>query len=156
MSIARSVEAFLKEHDVDYELIRHPRSVSSMHTAEAAHVPGSQLAKSVLLEDDSGYLMAVIPSTHRVDLGKLHHQLQRRIGLAVESEGAEVFPDCDPGAIPAIGAAYRVQTIIEDSLLQQPDVYFEAGDHEALVHMSGSTFGLMRAGVPHGQFARHA
>jgi Ala-tRNA(Pro) deacylase len=155
MSIARSVESFLKDHHVDYELVHHPRSVTSMHTASAAHVPGMQLAKSVLLEDEDGYLMAVIPSTHRVDLGKLHHQLQRRIGLAIEHEVAELFPDCDPGAIPAIGEAYHVETIIDDALLAQPDVYFEAGDHEALVHMSGADFGVMMTGVPHGQFTHH-
>lgn len=156
MSIARSVEQFLKDHDVDYELVRHPRSVTSMRTAEAAHVPGGQLAKSVLLEDEAGYLVAVIPATHRVDLGKLHRQLNRRIGLAVEREVTELFPDCDPGAIPAIGAAYRVETIVDDSLLAQPEVYFEAGDHEALVHLSGTEFRVMMAGAPHGQFTQPA
>jgi Ala-tRNA(Pro) deacylase len=156
MAIAHSIETFLRQHDIDYELVSHPRSVSSSHTAELAHVPGAQLAKSVLLEDESGYLMAVIPSTHRVDLGKLHHQLQRRVGLAIEREVTEIFSDCDPGAIPAIGPAYHVATIVDDTLLQQPDIYFEAGDHEALVHVSGQTFGALMAGVPHAQFAHHA
>jgi len=156
MAIARTIQEFLASHDVDYELVEHPRSVTSMRTAQAAHIPGERLAKSVLLEDDTGYLMAVIPSTHRVDLGKLHLQLKRRVGLAVENEVAELFGDCDRGAIPAIGAAYRVEAIVDDSLLQQPDVYFEAGDHEALVHMSGKEFSLLMAGLRHGGFTRHA
>lgn len=152
MTIARSVEEFLADHHVDYELVNHPRAVTAMRAAEAAHVPGDRLAKSVLLEDDAGYLIAVIPATHRVDLGKLHRQLKRRVGLAIEREVATLFPDCDPGAIPATGAAYRVDTIVDDSLLEQPDVYFESGDHEALVHLSGPAFGSMMAGVPHGRF----
>lgn len=152
MSIARSVEQFLKDHDVDYELVRHPRSMTSMRTAEAAHVPGGQLAKSVLLEDEAGYLVAVIPATHRVDLGKLHRQLNRRIGLAVEREVTELFPDCDPGAIPAIGAAYRVETIVDDSLLAQPEVYFEAGDHEELIRVKGEQFLSLLREARHGQF----
>jgi Ala-tRNA(Pro) deacylase len=155
MPIAHTVERFLKEHDIDYELVPHPRTVTSTRTAKAAHVPGEQLAKSVLLEDESGYLVAVIPATHRVDLGRLHQQLKRRIGLAVEHEVAELFPDCDPGAIPAIGGAYHVETIVDDALLAQPDVYFEAGDHEALVHMSGAQFGAVMADVPHGRFTHH-
>ena len=65
MAIALSIETFLRQHNINYELVSHPRSVSSMRIAELAHVPGAQLAKSVLLEDESGYLMAVIPSTHR-------------------------------------------------------------------------------------------
>jgi Ala-tRNA(Pro) deacylase len=155
MPIARTIEEFLKSHGVAYEVIQHPRSVSSMRTAQVAHIPGDRLAKSVLLEDDDGYLMAIIPSTHRIDLGKLHHQLNRRVGLAIEKEVTELFSDCDPGAIPAIGAAYRVDTIVDDTLLQQPDVYFEAGDHEALVHMSGQAFSTMMADAAHGRFTHH-
>lgn len=155
MAIAAALETFLRSRHVDYEIVRHPRTLSSMRTAQAAHVPGDRLAKSVLLEDDAGYLMAVIPSTHRIDLGKLHHQLQRRVGLAIEKEVTELFPDCDPGAIPAIGAAYRVDTIIEDVLLRQPDIYFEAGDHEALVHLSGAAFTAMMADAAHGRFTHH-
>jgi Ala-tRNA(Pro) deacylase len=156
MTIARSVETYLKSHAIHYELVNHSRTLSAMSTARVAHVPGHQLAKSVLLEDESGYLMAVIPSTHRIDLGKLHHQLNRLLGLAIEREVTTLFSDCDPGAIPAIGSAYRIETIIDDSLLAQPEVYFEAGDHEALVHMSGRAFGALMAGVPHGQFSHQA
>jgi Ala-tRNA(Pro) deacylase len=155
MAIAHAVEQYLDSHDVDYELVAHPRAVTSMQTAQVAHVPGDQLAKSVLLEDERGYLVAVIPSTHRLDLGKLHHQLDRRVGLAIEHEVSHLFRDCDPGAIPPIGAAYHVGVIIDETLLGQPDVYFEAGDHEALVHMTGQAFGAMMAGVPHGRFTHH-
>jgi len=155
MALARSVEEFLRQHHVDYQVVNHPRTVSSMRTAQAAHIPGERLAKSVLLEDEIDYLMVVIPSTHRVDLGKLHQQLHRQVGLAVEDEVVALFPDCDPGAIPAIGAAYRVETIVDDSLLQQPEIYFEAGDHQALVRVSGPTFGAMMTDVQHGQIARH-
>lgn len=155
MAIASTIEEFLKSHGVAYDLIRHPRSVSSMRTAQVAHIPGDQLAKSVLLEDEDGYLLAIIPSTHRIDLGKLHHQLNRRMGLAIEKEVTELFSDCDPGAIPAIGAAYRIDTIIDESLLQQADVYFEAGDHEALVHVKGPAFGAMMTGAAHGRFTHH-
>lgn len=155
MPIARSVEQFLKEHDVDYELVKHPRTVTSMRTAEVAHVPDMQLAKSVLLEDETGYLIAVIPASHRLDLGRLRQKLRRRIGLAIEREVAKVFSDCDRGAIPAIGAPYRVDTIIDDNLLAHPDVYFEAGDHEALVHMSSEQFRLLTDAAPHGRISRH-
>lgn len=156
MAIARTIQEFLTSRDVDYELVEHPRSVTSMRTAQAAHIPGERLAKSVLLEDDTGYLMAVIPSTHHVDFGMLRRQLKRRVGLAIEEEVAELFGDCDRGAIPAIGAAYRIDAIVDDALLRQPDVYFEAGDHEALVHMSGREFGMLMTGVRHGAFTRHA
>lgn len=152
MAIASAVQEFLQTHEVPYELVHHPRAVSSMRAAEVSHVPGDQLAKSVLLEDEQGYLVAVLPSTRKLDLGKLRHQLDRMVGLAVEHEVAEIFRDCDPGAIPALARAYDVETIVDDTLLQQSEVYFEGGDHEALIHMSGRDFRTLMADAPHGRF----
>ena len=156
MALAPAVEDFLEQQSITYDVVLHPRSVSSTRIAQVAHVPGDQLAKSVLLEDEYGYLIAVIPATHRLDLGKLHRQLDRRVGLAIEREVTELFRDCDPGAIPPLGFAYNVETVVDDTLLNQPDIYFEAGDHEALVHVSGNAFAAMMAGTPHGRFTHHS
>jgi Ala-tRNA(Pro) deacylase len=155
MAIAHAVEEFLRSRAIAYEVVSHPRSVSSTRIAQVAHIPGNQLAKSVLLAAEDDYLMAVIPATHRVDLGRLHRQLNRAVGLAVEREVAELFGDCDPGAIPPLGEPYAVEVIVDDALLAQPDVYFEAGDHEALVHVSGKAFTTLMAGARHGTFTHH-
>lgn len=152
MAVARAVETFLRSHDVPYELLIHPRSVSAARTAQLSHVPGIRLAKSVLLEDESGYLIAVLPSTHRLDLGKLGSQLDRVLTLAVEREVSALFYDCDLGAVPALGKAYQVETVVDDTLLRQPEIYFEGGDHEALVHLSGRDFRALMADLPHGRF----
>lgn len=152
MAIAPAVEQFLRAHELHYDLVSHPHTVSASRTAEVSHVPGDQLAKSVLLQDESGYVVAVLPSTRRLDLGKLRHHLNRMMKIAVENEVEDLFRDCDPGAIPAIAKAYDVETIVDDTLLQQPDIYFESGDHEALVHMSGRDFRALMADLPHGRF----
>ncbi|MFQ6021963.1 MAG: aminoacyl-tRNA deacylase [Acidiferrobacterales bacterium] len=155
MAIARSLKDFMKKHHVAYNVIPHPRTLSSMQTAAAAHVPGDRLAKSVVLEDEDGYMVAVLPSTHRLDLGKLHHQFSRKLGLATENELRELFKDCELGAIPPVGAAYGFDTIIDDSLTDQPDIYFEAGDHEELVHVSGEQFKQLMTGSRYGHFSHH-
>lgn len=69
--------------------------------------PHASVAKD-RLEDDKGYLMAVLPATHKVDLGVVRHQLKRELGLATESELADLFKDCEPGAIPPLGKAYGI------------------------------------------------
>jgi len=71
MSIAATVQTRLSQAGVQYEIIEHPRTSNSTHTAEAAHVPGASLAKSVVLEDGEKYLLAVVPDTHSVDIGAL-------------------------------------------------------------------------------------
>jgi Ala-tRNA(Pro) deacylase len=124
---------------VQYDVVTHSHSRSSMETAELAQVPGDRLAKSVVLEDEDGFLMAVLPSTH-LRLGRLSRELNRRFRLATEEDGGALFEDCEPGAIPPLGSAYGMHTIVDDSLAEQPEIYFEAGDHERLIRVSREQF----------------
>jgi Ala-tRNA(Pro) deacylase len=126
-----------------------------MHSAQAAHIPGDRLAKCVLLEDDYGFLMAVIPATHRVDLGALHRMLDRNLGLATDRVLIELFKDCEPGAVPPLGPAYGIDTILDERLLDAPDIYFEAGDHQALIHLDASEFRRLMNDVPRGRISHH-
>jgi Ala-tRNA(Pro) deacylase len=98
------------------------------------------MAKCVLVHHESGYALAVVPSTHRVELGVLQDLLDRRLGLASETEVGTLFDDCDIGAVPPIGAAYDVPVILDESLGDATDIYFEGGDHRTLVHVSGTDF----------------
>jgi Ala-tRNA(Pro) deacylase len=103
-------------------------------------VPGSRLAKSVILEDEQGYLMVVLPSTRQVNMQELHRQLNRNLVLATENELGGLFADCETGALPPIGSVYGVETVVDDAIAEQPDIFFEAGDHEQLIHVSAETF----------------
>ena len=140
MAMALTLRKFLAEHGIAYDILSHPHTSSSMNTAEAAHIPGNNLAKSVILEDEDGYLMAVIPATHHVKIGKVNHAVNRHMGLATESELETLFSDCELGAIPAIGQAYKMDTIVDENLQRCSDIYLEAGDHEDLIHIKGSSF----------------
>ena len=156
MTIATSVQDCLVREGVHYDVIAHERTRDSNHTAQAAHIPGGRVAKCVMLEDEKGYLMAVIPASHKVNLGAVHRQLNRALGLATDRELGELFKDCEPGALPPLGLAYGIDSILDQSLADAPDVYFEAGDHQALVHVSGGEFLKLMANAPRGQISHHA
>ena len=147
MTIAVSVRRYLDQEGVAYDTIVHARTRDSSHSAQAAHVPGDRLAKCVMLGDDNGYLMAVIPASHRVDLSALRHELHRDLGLATERELLELFKDCEPGAVPPLGCVYGIEMVLEQSFGDTPDAYFEGGDHESLVHVSGRDFLKLMAGA---------
>ncbi len=155
MAIAPSLQQYLAEHGVTYDVLAHAPTLSSMRTAEASHVPGDRLAKAVVLKQEAGYLLVVLPASHRLSLDDLRAWLDRRVELATEGEIETLFRDCACGAVPAIGAPYGMETIIDDSIAAQPDVYFEGGDHATLVHMTGKQFAELTAGTRHGQFSRH-
>jgi Ala-tRNA(Pro) deacylase len=108
----------------------------------------------VILEDDLGYVMVVLPSNRQVNLGELHRQLNRNLGLATESELGSLFTDCETGALPAMGPAYGLETVVDDLLAEQPDIYFEAGDHEQLIHVSAEAFQMLLGDrIQRGQFS---
>lgn len=153
MGIANTLKQFLDNHGVDYELVSHRPTPSANRTAEAAHIPGDRIAKAVLLEDSGHYLLAVLPATRRLHLGRLHHLEGEFVSLATEDEVTEVFTDCARGAVPAIGPAYGLDTLLDDSLAWQQDIYFEAGDHESLVHLRGETFQALLGAPRHGDLS---
>ena len=141
MTMAMTVQDYLQHKHAAYNVMNHPHTQCSMETAATAHIPGDSLAKSVILGDDmGGYMMAVVPSTCHVGMARLSRHTGSELHLASEQELAMLFGDCEIGAIPAVGTAYGLKTVIDKRLMRQPEVYFEAGDHEGLVHMSMSTF----------------
>ena len=155
MGMAATLQDYLESRKVAYEVIEHPRADSSLRTAEAAHIPGDQLAKSILLGDDSSYLLAVIPATHRLELDRLNQILARSLEMIDEEEIASTFADCKVGAIPVVGEAYGVDAVLDATLSHEPDVYFESGDHEHLIHMRGEDFRVLMEHVPRVQVSHH-
>ena len=155
MAIAKRLKHYLEDQNIDYDIVTHPRTMTSAETAHAAHVSGERVVKSVVIPHELGYLLAVVPSTHRIDLGSLQALAGTRLGLAAETEVGEVFDDCDLGAVPPVGAAYGVEVIVDDSLDDLSEVYFEGGDHRTLVHASGAAFQARMKDARHGSFSHH-
>jgi len=154
VAIAKRLQWFLDAAGVDYEILPHPRSAYSTQTARRSRIPLHCLAKPVLFEDEYGYVMAIVPAGRRVDIDRLGAQLHRQLELATEAEVDDLFQDCDAGAMPALGTPYEIPTVYDDALRGLSDVYFEAGDHDDVVHMSGDAFLELLSGSIHGRFSR--
>ena len=157
MSIANRLYEYLKDKGSNYTLLGHPHSGSSMETAETAQVPGDALAKGLVLKDDAGILLVVVPSDHHVELDTLNARLGRQLSFVAEAELAGVFPDCEPGAVPPIGAPYAIKTVWDpdSSLSTQDYIYFEAGDHATLVRVGADHFLELMAEADEAQFSHH-
>ena len=153
MAIAQTVSGYLQSHHVSYDVITHPYRDSSLKAAETAHVPPEKLAKAVILNDRRGFLMVVVPGNRHVSLDDLWRKLGRRLSLVAETRLAPVFRDCESGAIPPLGPAYGMETIVDNSLVGQPEVYFESGDHRGLIRVDGEEFLTLLRDATYGQFA---
>lgn len=152
MAVARTITDFLQSRHARYAVVPHLHTETSRETVQSARISADQLAKAVVLADDRGYLMAVVPSNRHVSTARLSELLGRNLELATENRIAPVFKDCDAGAIPPLGPAYGMDTIVDDSLVGQAVIYFEAGDHEQMIQVDGEVFLSLLREARHGQF----
>jgi Ala-tRNA(Pro) deacylase len=155
MAVATTLEEYLQSRGIAYDVVTHPHTKNVTLAAKAAQVPGEQVAKPVLLGDEHSYLLAVIPATHRLELDRLNQMLARSLETLPADEIQATFSDCETGAIPAIGEPYGVDVVVDPALAHQPDVYFESGDHEHLIHMRGDVFRDLMEHVPRAQVSHH-
>ena len=153
MAIAPTLQRYLAAQNIQFDVIAHEPTLSSNRTAEACRVSGDQIAKAVVLRGDSGYVLAIVPASHHIRVADLRRELGDKVEMASEPEIDRLFPDCIHGAVPPIGQCYGLALIVDEMIEAQADVYFEAGDHETLLHLGHAQFARLMAGARHGQFS---
>jgi Ala-tRNA(Pro) deacylase len=154
MTIAPILQKHL-DQTVSYDTIMHEPTMSSTRTAQACHVSGDCLAKAIVLRRNGGYMLAVLPASHHINLPDLRRQIGEEVDLADENEIKQLFPDCALGAVPPVGECYELEVIVDDSIQRPPEVYLEGGDHTTLVRMSQAQFARLMSDARHGRFSVH-
>ena len=146
---------YLDEQGVQYQLCHHPAVYTSQALAEAAHVPGQQVIKPVVVEADGQFVMCALPACYRIDLDELRRQLPAdRVRIADERTLCRLFPEVELGAEPPIGPLFGLPTVMDDSLGADDKVTFQAGTHDESVTMSMDEYcRIARPQVAH--FGRH-
>jgi Ala-tRNA(Pro) deacylase len=132
---------YLDNHHVKYITISHSPAYTAQTIAQSAHIPGKDLAKTVIVKLDDGYAMAVLPASHKVDLDYLKRGVAAKdVALADESEFESLFPDCELGAMPPFGNLYDMDVYVAEELTGDEEIAFNAGTHTELVQMAYKDF----------------
>ena len=130
------LEQFLHEQHAPYETIHHARALTAQETAASAHIRGRLLAKTVMVNIDGRLAMVVLPAARRVHFGRLREATGAHdAGLACESEFRDLFPDCEVGAMPPFGNLYGIEVYVDESLVTDDDIAFNAGTHTRVMRM---------------------
>jgi Ala-tRNA(Pro) deacylase len=152
MQCKERLEAYLREHQVPFQLQHHAQAFSAQKIAESEHIPGKMVAKTIIARADDNMISLVLPASSRADLNKVQTALgAREIRLAHEAEFAATFPDCAVGTMPPFGNLYGIPVYVEQSLTGQETIAFPVGtytdtmslryaDFERLVHPKVMTF----------------
>ncbi len=136
MAVSERLRALLQSAKVKYTAAKHPTVYTAQEIAASQHVPGRQLAKSVLVLTDRGPVLAVLPAVHLIDFKKLKALLgAKTVTLAKEADIRQRFPDIEVGAMSPFGNLYELPVVVDRALGQAPDVVFNAGTHTDTIKM---------------------
>jgi len=127
----------LDNENVKYVSIIHSQAYTAQETAQSAHIPGNELAKTVIVKVDGDMAMVVLPASEHVDLELLRGAVgAERVELATEQEFEDLFPMCEIGAMPPFGNLYDMAVYVEESLTNDQQIAFNAGSHTELLKLS--------------------
>ena len=149
MAMAKTLMAYLEQRGISYYQVEHEHTQSASESAKAANVPAHQVAKAVLLQDEAGFLVSVLPANHTLEISWVNEALDRNLKLSDEKELLNLFGDCELGAVPALCEAYGVQVVWDDQLAYTSEIFIEAGDHEHLISLEHKDFKKLMSSLPH-------
>ncbi len=135
------LKAFLDENNIKYVTIRHSSAYTAQEIAAKAHISGKEVAKTVIIKIEGKMAMAVLPASYHVDFKILQEIFGTpRVSLASEAEFKYMFPDCEVGAMPPFGNLYDMEVYVAESLTDDDEICFNAGNHTELIKMSYKDF----------------
>jgi len=135
--LVNRLKQYLDNFGIRYVTISHSMAYTAQGIAALAHVPGRQLAKTVIVKIDGRLAMAVVPASRHVNLSQLKDLIHaKNVELASEREFKSLFPDCETGAMPPFGNLYDMPVFADESLTHDTEIAFNAGSHRELVRLS--------------------
>ena len=140
MPMLNALREALEANHIPYLLQTHPRVYSSQETAAVLHVPGTQMAKVVIVKKDRQPLMTVLAASHRVNFSHLQAALGGEVELAREQEFRRLFPYCETGAEPPFGNLFGLEVWVDMALTEDEKIVCNAGNHYQTVLLRYADF----------------
>ena len=141
MSIAKRVKDYLEQTHVPYSHCTHRLAYTAQEVAAVQHVPGKEMAKTIVLKADSEFVMVVLPAVMKINMKVLRDELPfTHVELATESEFAELFPDSELGAMAPFGNLYGLPVYVDRSLAEDAEIVFNAGTHVDTIRIKYADF----------------
>ena len=140
MPVAKLRE-FLDSQKVKYVSIIHSPAYTAQEIAASAHLPGKELAKTVIVKIEGRIAMAVLPANRKVILQDLREAIgANEVRFATEQEFKDRFPGCETGAMPPFGNLYGMDVFVAPNLAEDKEIAFNAGSHSELIKLAYDDF----------------
>jgi len=137
----KTLKQFLDKEKVKYVSIVHSTAYTAQEVAASAHIPGKELAKTVIVQLDGQTAMAVLPANRKVVLQDLREATGAdQVKLVPEEQFKQKFPDCEIGAMPPFGNLYGMEVFAAGSLASNEEIAFNAGSHTEVIKLPYKDF----------------
>jgi len=140
MTMPARLKSHLDQSKISYSQISHIPTYTAQGAASVMHVPGKEVAKTVVVRAGEKTLLAVLSASFHVNLNKLASIVGCDVRLATESECYASFPDCEPGAVPPFGELYGLPVYMDEALADDPEIIFSVGTHSDAIRMGNADF----------------
>jgi len=139
--LIEKLKDYLDGQKVKYIAISHSPAFSAQEIAAVVHIPGREVAKTVIVNIHGKMAMAVLPASYNIHFNRLMDALGTGdMYLAAEEEFNDLFPDCEVGAMPPFGNLYGLEVFVAKSLTEDEEIVFNGGTHTDLIKMAYKDF----------------
>jgi Ala-tRNA(Pro) deacylase len=137
----KKLKDFLDKNNIKYVTMKHSTAYTAQEVAASAHIPGKELAKTVMVRVDGKMAMAVLPASYKVDFKQLKEAAgAKSVTLASEQEFKDMFPECEVGGMPPFGNLWGMEVYVAKSLAEDKEIAFNAGSHTELIRLAYADF----------------
>jgi Ala-tRNA(Pro) deacylase len=137
----KKLKDFLDKNNIKYVTMKHSTAYTAQEVAASAHIPGKELAKTVMVRVDGKMAMAVLPASYKVDFKQLKEAAgAKSVTLASEQEFKDMFPECEVGGMPPFGNLWGMEVYVAKSLAEDEEIAFNAGSHTELIRLAYADF----------------
>ncbi len=146
-NLPQVLAAYLTGNQVRFEIISHPQGESALQVARQRGIALNKLAKTIMLRDRHGFVMAVYPADRSISLEKIRTLTGRDMDYAAQVEYAPLFHEIDVAVLPPVGFIYGVDTLVDAAFALEGDIYLETGVRASLMHLDRGEFHKLITGA---------
>jgi len=142
--IPKKVSNLLDKNKIKYKELKHKKVYTGRDKANTLKIKKSLVMKTVVLKADRQYLIVTVPCEKIIDIQKAKKILSskekkiKKVGFAKEKWIKENLKGIKTGSIPPFGLLWKIDTMIDRSVLRAKKAVFNSGNHYFSIEMDGN------------------
>lgn len=134
-SVFDRIKELLDENHAPYQIKEHAPTRTSEESALHRGEPLKIGAKAMVLKTDKGFMMAVLPADKKIDSSAVKGLFTTKNLRFASKEELVELTGLVPGAIPPFGMLFNIPMIVDEALLEEEWMAFNAGSLEKSIKM---------------------